>query len=83
MYEEEYEEEDTLEKLTEEQVMDYAESGFMKLAEFMRKNKLIVRDMFGRWINKEKSDEKEEQALGYIKPTDFIDVLRENDIGLT
>lgn len=43
--------------------MDYAEQGFLKLADFMRKNKLIVRDMFGRWINKEKIEEKEGEEV--------------------
>ena len=81
VYEEEYEEEeDALERLTEEQVMDYAEQGFLKLADFLRKNKLIVRDLFGKWINKERVEAKEEgeeaMALEYLKPTDFIDVLR-------
>lgn len=80
MYEEEYEEEeDALERLTEEQVMDYAEQGFLKLADFLRKNKLIVRDLFGKWINKERVEAKEGEetvALEYLKPTDFIDVLR-------
>ncbi len=78
--EEEYSETDPLDQLTEEQVMDYAEQGFYKFSGFLRKNRLTVRQILEAVINSEQIDEEEE--VEYIKPTDFIDLMREQKVGL-